>query len=263
MARKARKRTKLSAASQQIVDLVDSLAAGNQRKFAAMVGCSQPAISRVINGLQKPGRGLVERIAKLEGVDGKALLQSYKDQSSDESTEEALIPIARCLLQSSPDGQADRLTANTVAVSASLFRPTLYAVQARACEPAFSDPSEKFRPDDLIVIDSAIDRFRGNLMELNGRLCAVIVRDRSGETITLRRVWVQFDPQGERRFICTCSDAKVNEYWDKKYSGKEYRAIQLDPPEQLPESELASQFMNQEIDVSAITGMAIQLIRSL
>lgn len=263
MSPKPRRKPNLSAASQRIADLIESVAGGSQRQFAAQVGCSQPVLSRIVNGQQQPGRDLIERIAQLEGVDRESLLESLGEKTSAVVVEEFLIPVAQCLLRSSPAKQPDQLTAGTLAVSYTVYRPTLYAVPARMCEPAFTDPSEKLRPDDLVVIESATDRFRGNLQMLNGKLCVVVVNDETGETLTLRRIWVRFDTEHGKRVIYTCSDAKVDEYRNQKYGGRLLRPIQLDPPEQTPEPEVISEFVNEEIEISAITGMAVQLIRSL
>lgn len=263
MSKKSRRKPKLSPVAQKIVDLIDSEAGGSQRRFASMVGCAQPVLSRIVNGRQEPGRDLVERIAKLDGVDRQSLLDCLGERADEDFFEECSIPIAPCLLRSCPPGGSDQLTASTLAVSYSVHRPSLYAVQARMCEPAFSDPSERLRPDDLIVIESSTAQFRSNLMMLNGKLAVVVVNDETGETVTLRRVWVRFDAKRRRRVVCTCSDAKVDNYLEQKFGGKLLRAIELDPPERIPAAEVLTKFVNEEIDIAAIAGMAIQLIRNL
>lgn len=250
------KRNKLTPAAQKIVELIETIGGGSQRKFAAMTGCSQSVLSRVANGQQEPGRELIERIAKLAGVDGKSLLDSRDQATHHDLTDDFLVPIVTSLLRSAPE--PNQLSASTLAVSRAIYRPTLYAVPARACEPACSDPAERLRPDDLIVVESSTTRFRQNLMMLNGKLCAVIVNEEETETITLRRVWVEFDLHREKRAILTCPDAKVKKLFDKKYR-KYPRFIQLDLPENPPESD----YVDTEISVTAIVGIAVQVIRTL
>jgi transcriptional regulator with XRE-family HTH domain len=257
------KKSKLSAIAQRIADLIDTVGGGSQRAFAAKIKCSQPVLSRIVNGQQQPGRDLIERIAQLDGVDKESLLESLDDAHRADNTGELLIPVTQCLLPSFSANHRELATANTLAVPNSLYRPTLYAVPARMCEPAYSDPSERLRPDDLIVIESATERFQRNLSMLSGRLCAVLMRDDTGDSLTLRRVWVRFDSDLGSRQVITCSDAKVGAFRERKFGKKLLRSIQLDPPEQLPEAGDAAELIDQPIDVSAITGLAVQLIRNL
>lgn len=239
--------------ARQIADLVESVGGGSQRAFAKMVGCSQPVISRIVNGQQPPSRELVERIAQLDGVDAEALLASLDDPLPHDLKKDFLVPIADSLLRSAPG--ADQPLSGAVAVSRTIFRSTLYAVRARTCEPAFGDPSERLRADDLILIDSSTEHLRQNLQRLNGKLCAID----GGDTITLRRVWVMYDQVRGKWAVHTCADAKVKDYRDQRFEGRRLRDIQFDYPEQAPEEE----FVDAEVDVAAVVGVAIQLIRSL
>lgn len=244
----------LSPVAQKISDLIESVGGGSQRTFAGLVGCSQPVISRIVNGQQKPGRDLIERIDQLDGVDREAIMASLDEPIRFDITDDFLIPIVSSLLRSPPE--PDQITASSLAVSHAIYRPTLYAVQASACEPAFDDPSEKLRPNDLIVIDSSTDRFQQNQQMLNGKLCAVIDK---GENITLRRVWIKFDDRQKKRVLFTCPDAKVECYLNQKFGEKLLRSIQLDPPEQVPERE----FIDDKILVTSIVGIAVQIIRNV
>lgn len=239
--------------AQQIADLVESVGGGSQRAFARLVGCSQPVISRVINGQQRPGRDLVERIAQLDGVDREALLASLDEPLPHDRSDDSVVPIADSLLRSVPTQEL--FSASTVAVSKKVFRPTLYAVRARACEPAYSDPAERLRADDLIILDSSTDHLSENLQRLNGKLCVVD----GGDTLTLRRVWTKYDHGRGKWALHTCADARVDDYRNKKYGGKLLRTIQLDLPEDAPDEK----FINDELNVDAVVGIAIQLMRSL
>ena len=249
---KPNSKNKLTPFAQQIVELIESVGGGSQRKFADVAGCSQSVISRIANDQQKPSPDLIERISRLDGVDGKALLASLDEPLPYDITDDYLIPIATRLLRSAPEPH--QRSASTLAVSRTVFRPTIYAVPARACEPAFTDPSERLRADDLIVMESSTEGLPQDVQMLHGKLCAVA----SADAITLRRVWVRYDPSLDRRAIFTCPDAKVDDYREQKYGGKFLRSIQLELPEDSPQEE----FVDEAIDVSAIVGMAVQLIRN-
>lgn len=260
MARKKVGTAQLSASAQKIAELVETRSGGNQREFARLVGCAQPVVSRILNGKQEPGRDLLERIAKLENVDRDELIATLETQGEIDRASRTQVPIASTLLDGHPASRQELLTINTVAVSPTVFRASLYAIPARACEPAFSNPSERMRADDLIVIESSVERLRSNLQALNGKLCVVFSEGRSGNTITLRRVWISFDDSSNDWVIQTCPDSKLKSYLDKKIDGKRLRSIQLDPPEDKPAEK---QFAEEAVDIDNIVGIAIELIRNL
>lgn len=239
---------------------MNTVAKGNQREFARLVGCAQPVVSRIVNGQQQPSRALLERIAKLEGVDRDDLMAKLESTNSEDALVcETQIPVAHCLLAGSPGSHSRHFTSSTVAVPLTVFRPSLYAVKAKSCEPAFGDPAERFRSDDLIVIESSVDALRKNLQGLNGKLCVVVVPGSDGDTITLRRVWLSFENQKNHWCLKTCPDSQLHKWLDEKIGGKHLRRIELESPESPP----ASRYIAQPVAVSDIVGVAIQLVRTL
>ena len=248
------KKTELSASSQKIIGLIATVTGGSQRKFARLVGCSQPVISRIVNGLQEPGRELLERIAKLDCVDRADLLATLKSEAAMSRLSETMISIAICLLDGPPVARRDLLTRNTVVVSPGIFRQSLYAVAARACEPAFADPLERMQPDDLIVIDSSMEGLRKNLTSLNGRLFVVMDRSPNGNAITLQRVFVTFDSEVPRLTIRIKVQEPVEE------SSRKSRAIILDDDSKpVPKPP----FAERVLEFDDIAGVAIELVRNL
>jgi len=245
----------LSPPAALVADLVEQISGGNQRDFARKTGCSQPLISKILSGKQQPGRELLEKMASLDGVDRPAILRFIDVDDTSLVWGEAQVPIAQCLLDGHPEDRRDQLTTNSVVLSRSIYRPSLYAVAARGCEPAFGDPSERMRADDMIVIESSTGRFRKNLQSLNGKLCAVS----EGDTITLRRVWVNFDTQAAGWIIRTCPDAKVETLRQDMYGDRLLRSIRIDLPEQQPELD----YVDHQVDVGNIVGVAITLLRNL
>jgi len=253
------KRTMLSSSAQMITELVERISSGNQRAFARAVGCSQPVLSRILNGKQEPGRELLERIAVLDGVDRAALLATLNADTAVNWAAETMVPIANSLLDGNPAGRRDQLTTRTIALSPDIYHPSVYAVPARMCEPAFSDARERMRADDLIVIDSKVEGMRRNLQILNGKLCVIVIRGPENNTITLRRVWVKFDAKQAGWAICTCPDAKVEDFRSEKYGDRLLRSIVIDLPETPPEP----QYVDHVVDVNDIVGIAVQLVRHL
>ncbi len=121
---------KLSLAARKMRELVESVGGGSQRAFASQVGCSQPVISRILNGQQEPGKDLIEKIAGLKGVDGAELKRAYEESLSGLG-EDYQVPIASCLLDGSPLANKEKLTPGSIAVSRTVYSPTVYAVRSR------------------------------------------------------------------------------------------------------------------------------------
>lgn len=259
MAKKKPRSAILSESAQRIVDLMESISNGNQREFARLAGCSQPVISRIINGKQQPGRKLLERIAKLDGVDRDSLLATLISGTNMDLISQSMVHIAYSLLDGPPSTRKDQLTDGTVTLSPSLYRPSLYAVRARTCEPAFDDPSEQMRADDLIVIESSMERVRKNLQMLNGKLCVIVTQGENNDTITLKRVRLKYNSKRGIQEVHTLADSKVGTHQDKKHEGKYLRNIQFDKPWE----KLESQDFRDVVDIKNIAGFAIELIRNL
>ena len=245
----------LSASAKKIVELIATVANGSQRDFSRIVGCSQPVISRIVNGKQEPGRELLERIAKLDSVDRDSLLATLKAEETITRFNETTVAIATCLLDGSPSTRCDQLTSGTLVLSTAIYRPSLYAVAARACEPAFSDPLEEMLPNDLIVIESSLDGLRKNLFSLNNKLCVVVTRTSRGDVITLRRVFVVLDGDLPRLTICI----KVSASDEASTNEPQGRVIHLDEDEPLRTPTRS----NQVIELGDIVGVGIELVRIL
>ena len=249
------KKKKLSPAAKYIADLVATVGGGSQRAFAKMAGCTQPSISRILNGQQEPGRELVALIAEMDEVDSESLLATLSQAAFDVSND-FLIPIAACLLTSSPESCKDQLTSNTIAVPQATYQPSLYGVMGRSCTPAVNDPAEHIRNDDLMVIESSTVRFNQNIQMFNGRLCVIV----DGDSPTLKRVWTKYVKEEKRWLLKSCSDDTIDDLHEHRFGGRRLRVIQLDPRENHPEEE---KFVDATIDIKDIVGIAVQLIRNL
>lgn len=109
-----------------------------------------------------------------------ALLVSLNDSTELGIADEYAVPITTALIRSI--STRDGLSTGTLAVPAVLYRSTVYAVPAWTCEPACSDPSERLRTDDLILIESSTKLLRQNLQMLDGKLCAIAPRTSTANT---------------------------------------------------------------------------------
>ena len=255
----SKKRKKLSRISKEIAGLVEQ--AGGQRAFAKAAGVSQPLISRIVNGRQEPGEDLLTAISKLPDVNQETFWERASLSTSKES--EFLVPIAHALLSSTPASSADELTAETVAVPNAVYRHSLYAIRAKHCYPTFLDPSEAFQPEDLVVIDTSVEKFRKNIRRLDGKLCCVKIEAEHYQSITLRRVYAVYEADTKTCTLKYCSEEKIAELIKAKQSTKKHRkeprSILLDPPSLNP----GEKFTDNVIELDSISGVAIQLIRNL
>ena len=197
MSKKPTRMPRLSPSARMIADLVATVGGGSQREFARLVGCAQPVISRIVTGQQRPGKKLLERIAKVDGVDRKALMATLQPTLEMGELSNTMVPIAHGLLDGLPAERRERLTEHAVGVSPLVYRPTLYAVSAEACEPAFSDEAELMHKNDLLIFDADKDRLRKNIGELSGRLCAVSCHKAGISRTLLLRVCVWVGPDGK------------------------------------------------------------------
>ena len=269
MSKKTLETQGLSPSAKMVSELVRTLGGGSQRKFARLVGCAQPVISRIVRGEQQPGRDLLERIAKVKGVDRDALMATLVPSIEMGETANALVPVFDGLLNGSPAAQQGRLTGETVAVAPLGFRPTLYAVRARACASVLNNEQERMLPNDLVIIESHMTYFRKDVQSLNRRLCVIDQCKTGVVSITLKRVWVRCSEDGEGGEIRTLAPSGYP-------TQREKRAITLEEPEVLQSEKVGTsdgggtaevnppdRGRSEVVSFDDIVGVATQLIRKL
>ena len=249
--------TSLSPSAKQVAELVETMANGNQRRFARLVGCAQPAISRILNGKQEPGRDLLERIAKVDGVDRESLIATWKAQSSSAACVHSQIPIVQGLLKGPPTENQELLTTTLVEVASRLSRQSVYAVRASQCWPVFEDESESMQAEDLVIIESSVEHYRHNIQMLDGNL-AVIQGNSRNSSITMQRVHVKYDEAAGKRLLFVKEDEHSSELSQQgKSTGRQQRVITF--RDEGPEQGAADLI----IDPKNVVGVALELIRSL
>ena len=112
----------------------------------------------------------------------------------------------------------------------------------------------------MVIIETRVADLH-NVQRLDGKLCAIAVGSKRDRTITLRRVFTEFDARKKTTVLKFCSDARFDELVKMKRRSKnrEKRQINLDVPEDQQNEKYVDQVANRE----AIVGVAIQVIRHL
>jgi transcriptional regulator with XRE-family HTH domain len=252
------KKQKLSPMAALIGELVTRVCDGNQSKFAKLAGCSQPVISRILKGDKEPGIDLVAKICRIDAVDAvdSQLLQETFNRSLRAAVDRFVVPIATTLIPGRPDMFPELVSDRGLEVSATLYRESVYAVKAIKCDPAFGREKFMFRHDDLVIIDTAVDRYAVNINGLDQRLC--VIREGKSGNLTLRQVHIVHDEVDNQWKPHVRSTKNTNATHDKT-TGREFRAIQLDPVESIVERDSAY----EPVPLKRILGVAIQSVRKL
>ena len=114
-----------------------------------------------------------------------------------------------------------------------------------------------------MVIDTSVEKFSKNIRRLDGKLCCVKTETERYQAITLRRVYAVYEVGTKTWMLKYCSEEKIAELIKAKQSVKKYRkeqrSVLLDPPDSNP----GDKFTDNVIELDAISGVAIQLIRNL
>lgn len=167
---------------------LESLFAGNQSRMAAVLGCSQPTVSRIVAGVNEPGKKLLAALAAIPGVDSQWVQTGVGSPSVDRS-----IAVAHCVLPGIPDLHPSMLTDSRMTFPFEKTR-TLYVVSVHAGMVIVDDQSPKIRVGESLVIETDPAAWVHNLSSLHGRLCVVKVH--SGDIQTLRLHQVRFRDDG-------------------------------------------------------------------
>jgi hypothetical protein len=152
-------------------------------------------------------------------------------------------------------------------VSGTIYRESIYAVDVQACLPAFDDPDEHFLPGDRLLIETDPRRWLGNLQALHNRLCVTVFANAESSFVTIRRLKVGYSEGTKSRSLMACGDENMVEWLKEKEKmrqdlekyGKHLRWIDFRSTDELSVKE----GLFQEIDVSAVVGKAVRLIRDL
>lgn len=156
----------------------------NQRRMAEAIGISQPTLSRVLSGTQKPGRSLLLALGTFPGIDIEWLLHGRGKAPFQDPVQLVLrsgfLPVSTRLLPGAPGDYPHQLTGDYAPAAEQFNRPSCYWL--RVCEHHFAEPlhDHDLRQDDLLLLETSW----GDLPSLPE---IVLVRDTSTGTLLLVR----------------------------------------------------------------------------
>ena len=126
---------------------------GNQSHMAKAVDCTQSLISRVVNGVQPPGRRLLDRISKHPNVNTVWLFTGQGEPlvlGSDRSS----LPISTEILPGNPTEYADLLLPERYPVRPDEYRDSRYWLRVTAKQTIVRAPLIKLADGDLLMMES-------------------------------------------------------------------------------------------------------------
>lgn len=236
----------------------------NQQEAAKAVGMGQASISAIINDQRLPPFRLLESLVQETGVDAQWLLTGEGVPFPyEEPPQEEQLPIANCLLPSSPEKHHEHLV-GWIALRAPGYQEGGYAVAAR---DAMTDELAQllgYEPTDLLIIEADPSLWTRNIQILNGKPCAIRVQVGDAEQISIQIVRIDEtqSPPGLRSESVRQTryrlqlDAEAKQ--QMKEFGREFRdPIFMDAPHPNQISE------NSSISIGEIVGVVIALYRTI
>jgi transcriptional regulator with XRE-family HTH domain len=165
--------------------LLDTHFGGNQTQAAERLGVSQSLVNKIVRGQRTPGRKLLEKLARLAGVNpdwvlhgrGQPLLPPTK----------GTLPVSPGLLPGPPGRHADLLTGERHPVAEPFERESRYWMQLHALSPLLHVTAWGILPNDLLLMETSSD-LTTRLDLVVGRLCGVRLERQSGTTFEVGRV---------------------------------------------------------------------------
>jgi hypothetical protein len=165
-----------STSRGRITFLLDARWRGQQREMARAVGVAQPSLSRVVNGVQEPGRRLLAKIAAHPEVSDTWL---YTGRGSPFVAPGQLqlsagpsLPVSSTILPSLPDACLHMLTGDLYPVSAFHFRVSRYWLRVAEGDPITRDDAWRVLAGDLLLVESDNTYWLDDLNALVDMPCA-------------------------------------------------------------------------------------------
>jgi transcriptional regulator with XRE-family HTH domain len=164
---------------------------GNQREMARTAGVSQGLISKVVNGVQFPGRRLLSAIAAVPGVSAEWVTRGSGQPIP--FPERGSLPIAVGVLPGAPLEFPHLLSASRHPIAEALNRPTRYWLALTENSPLVREPALRLSPGDLLLLEA--DKEWTSRRDLSdGRLCGVRCPGHSEPRFEMGIVW--WSPRG-------------------------------------------------------------------
>ena len=169
-------RTDTSTPGGRIKFLLVARWRGQQREMARAVGVAQPSLSRVVNGVQEPGRRLLAKIAAHPEVSDTWL---YTGQGSPivapgqlQPSAGPTLPVSSTILPGPPEACLHMLTGAHFPVSTFHFRVSRYWLKVVEGDPITRDDASRVVAGDLLLAESDCRYWLDDLNALVDLPCA-------------------------------------------------------------------------------------------
>jgi hypothetical protein len=168
--------TDTSTCGGRIAFLLNVRWRGRQREMARAVGVAQPSLSRVVKGVQEPGRRLLAKIAAHPEISdtwlytgqGSPFLAPGQLQPSAGPT----LPVSPTILPGPPDACLHMLIGTHFPVSTFHFRVSRYWLKVGEGDPITRDDAWKVVAGDLLLVESDSRYWLDDLNTLVDMPCA-------------------------------------------------------------------------------------------
>ena len=168
--------TDTSTAGGRIKFLLDAKWRGQQREMARAVGVAQPSLSRVVNGVQEPGRRLLAKIAAHPEIGDTWL---YTGQGSPfvapgqlQPSAGPTLPVSSTILPGPAEACLHMLTGAHFPVSTFHFRVSRYWLKVAEGDPITRDDAWRVLAGDLLLAESDSRYWLDDLNTLVDMPCA-------------------------------------------------------------------------------------------
>lgn len=163
--------TKPRAVADDIVERIDWLLrtywSGSQAEMARELGCSQAAISKVLNRKTKPGRRLLKLISDHARVAPQWLCsgEGPNPPAHRQAQKARTLPVTRVLLSGPPNEHAGKLEGEEFPVAEAMYRPTRCWLDLphNATILDTDDPLLVLQPHDLLLLDYGLTEHQERL----------------------------------------------------------------------------------------------------
>jgi hypothetical protein len=169
-------RTDTSTCGGRIKFILDARWRGQQREMARAVGVAQPSLSRVVNGVQEPGRRLLAKIAAHPEVSDTWL---YTGQGSPfvapgqlQPSAGPALPVSTIVLPGPPEAFLRMMSGAYFPVSTFHFRLSRYWLKVAEGDPITRDDAWRVLAGDLVLLESDSRYWLDDLNALVDMPCA-------------------------------------------------------------------------------------------
>ena len=177
----------------RVLWLLDHHYRGSQREMSRDLGLPQPTISRIVRGLQEPGRRVMETIAanpkfnKVWLFSGEGKPTSAAGQDPAPARDDRMLPITEEILPGKRSGLTRPPGGTYFPVTSEHFGEERYWLQYSAAIECSGGANGAILPGDLLLMESDPKYWKGGADSLVGCICAlrVFAQNRTHHLLTV------------------------------------------------------------------------------